>query len=251
MKKVKVKSESESELCLNKDIIFDILSRIEVKHLFRMKRVSKDWKQIISSRSFMKAQLKNANLVLNGFIVQDRYMLCKHDIKTVSYIPVETRNGGKVVHQTVFTFLPEQVVVLASSKGIICCRSCLPSPNPTRLYLCNPCNRDWIQLDWPPQCDITDSIALAFDFECEFELSKFKFKLVRVKRNEEDESFSFTFDLYSLATKDWRKSTEICYCNSDLIKNKGIYIGVPSVEFRSVPEAYTPHSTRFRLCLCK
>lgn len=271
MKMVKIESDEGS---LNRDVISHILTRVPAKPLLSMKCISRGWNRIISSPSFIKDQLKNTKLVLNGFIVQDRYMFCKHDVKTISYIPVEPKNAAKVVHHKVFAFLPEDVVLLASCKGIVCCRSCLPSPNPT-MYLCNPSNKDWIQLNWPPQSDITDSIALAFDFEPS------KFKLVRVKRvqknhddyddddndeeEEEDESFYFTFELYSSETKAWKKSNEICDCNDGLIKNKGVYIGgvlhwltegdqiiafnvekelslmisvpVPACEFRTVPQA--------------
>ncbi|CAJ2648299.1 unnamed protein product [Trifolium pratense] len=224
MKMIKV-DNNENEGCLNTDVIFDILSRVLAKPLLSMKCISREWHNIISNRSFIKAQLQNTKLDLNGFIVQDRYMISKRDIKTVSYIPVESKNGAKVVHQMVFGFLPEDVVVLASCKGIVCCRSCLPSPNPT-IYVCNPSNREWIQLKWSPPCDITESIALAFDFD--FEPSKFK--LVRVKcielnNNEDEGDFFFTFELYCSETKAWRKSTEICNCKDDMIKNRGIYIG--------------------------
>ncbi|CAL5199644.1 unnamed protein product [Lathyrus oleraceus] len=269
-----IKLGNESEEYLNSDIIFDILSRVPAKPLLGMKCISRRWQTIISNRLFIKAQLQKAELVLNGFIVQDGNMLSKQDVKTVSYIPVETKNEARVVHQKVFSFLPEEVLVLASCKGIVCCRSRLPSPNPM-LYLCNPLIREWIQLKCPIRCDVIDSIALVFDFEPS------KFKLVRLKRFEkinykevweeeqesetEEGSFFFTFELYSSETKTWRRSAETCDCNHDLIKNKGVYIGgvvhwltegdkiitfnvekelcllisvpVPASEFRSVPEA--------------
>ncbi|KAJ1400388.1 F-box-like domain superfamily [Sesbania bispinosa] len=249
---------------LNNDIMFDVLSRIPAKLLLGLKCISRDWHHTISSRAFIKAQLENTGLVLTGFILQEKFMWCKVDIKAVNYIPVETI-GARVQHM-VFNFLPEEVVVLASCKGIVCCRSCLPSREPT-IYVCNPSNKEWIQLKWPAH-DRRESIALAFDFEPSkdsIDIS-YKFKLVRVKQveNMEEELF-FTFELYSSETRTWRKSNEICQCHSNLIKNKGIYIGgvlhwltdddqvltfdvekelswlisvpVPSLEFRTVPEA--------------
>ncbi|XP_045807501.1 F-box protein At5g65850-like [Trifolium pratense] len=221
MKMVKVDNENESEVCLNSDIIFDILSRIPAKPLLSMKCVSKVWKNIISNCSFIKAQLQNAQLDLNGFIFQDGYMLGKYDRKTVSYIPVESKNAAKV-YQGIFKFLQEDVAVLATYKGIFCCRSCLPSLNPT-IYVCNPLNEAWIKLEWSPPFDIKESIALVFDFEPS------KFKLVRVRtelnNDEDEEDFFFTFELYCSETKTWRKSAEICNCKDGLIKNRGIYAG--------------------------
>lgn len=277
MKKV----DQREKRCLNSDTIFEVLSRIPVKPLLGLKCISREWHRIISSHSFIKAQLQNKGLALTGFIVQDKFMWCKEDIKTVGYIPLETGGGGgATVHHTVFRFLPEEVVVLSSCKGIVCCRSCLPSPQPT-IYLCNPSNREWITLEWPSY-DRRESIALAFDFDFDFDFepskgvtsidndipSKLKFKLVRVKQVEnstEEESTFLTFELYSSETGAWRKSNEICQCDSNLIKNKGVYIGgvlhwltdgdqvltfdvekelswlisvpVPALEFRTVPEA--------------
>lgn len=254
------------QTCLNTDTIFDIMTRIHAKPLLALKCISREWHRIISSRSFVKSQLENTDLVLTGFIVQEKFMWCKEDIKPVNYIPVESK--GAKVHNEVFNFLPEDVVVLASCKGVVCCRSCLPSPEPA-MYVCNPSNREWIKLEYPePSCDRKESIALAFDFElskCSIDITS-KFKLVRVKQVENDEmELYLTFELYSSETGLWRKSNEICQCDSNLIKNKGICIGgvlhwltdsdqvltfdtekelswlisipVPSFEFRTVPEA--------------
>lgn len=252
---------------MNSDILFDVLSRIPVKSLLDLKCISKEWHHIISSRSFIKAQLENNEPILTGFILQEKFMWCNEDIKTVSYIPVpsvETRTrGNKKVHQMVFNFLPEDVVVLSSCKGLVCCRSCFPCCGEPSLYVCNPSNKQWIKLEWFAY-DRNESIALAFDFDPSkdsFDIST-KFKLVRVKQVEE---LHLAFQLYSSETGSWRESNEICQCGNSLIKNKGIYIDgvlhwltdgdqvltfdvekelswlisvpVPSFEFRAIPEA--------------
>ncbi|KAI4301659.1 hypothetical protein L6164_034913 [Bauhinia variegata] len=247
---------------LNSDIIFSVLSRVPVKTLLCLKCICKEWHRIISSHSFSIAHVKEMETVFSGFILQEKFLLCNDDIKTISYIPVET--GRARVQQTVFNFLPEDVVVLASCRGLVCCRSCLPSPDPV-VYVCNPLNKHWIRLKLV-NCDKNENIGLAFDPSKNPIDTSVKFDLVRVKQVENDEEDLYaTFELYSSETRAWRKSTETCQCNVNLIKNKGVYIGgvlhwltdgdevltfdvekelswlvsvpVPKTEFRSIPGA--------------
>ncbi|KAK7315187.1 hypothetical protein VNO77_33722 [Canavalia gladiata] len=218
----------DADRFLNSDVLFDILSRVPAKDLLDLKCVSREWRRIISSRSFMKAQLaKNTEMVLTGFIFQEKFKWCNEDIKTVSYISV----GGSKVHHMIFDFLPEDVVMLASCKGLVCCRSCFPSEKPV-IYVCNPSNKEWIKLEWPGSGYYRyESIALAFDFDPfkDSIIDPLKmFKLVRVKQvvnsnGVEEEDLYFTFELYSRGA--WRKSSEMCRCDNKLIKSKGVYIG--------------------------
>ncbi|OIW09776.1 hypothetical protein TanjilG_32214 [Lupinus angustifolius] len=214
---------------LSSDILFDVLSRIQAKPLLGLKCISRDWNQIISSPSFIKAQLRKTEIVLTGFILQEKFKWCKDDIRTVSYIPIETTENGAKVHHDVFNFLPEDVVVLASCQGLVCGRSCFPSSEPA-IYICNPANRQWIKLEWPDY-DRNESIGLAFDFDPSKDSIEMhtNFKLVRVKQvenNDEEEELELhlEFELYSSELRTWMKLDEICYCGSNLVKNKSIYI---------------------------
>ncbi|KAK7251122.1 hypothetical protein RIF29_34049 [Crotalaria pallida] len=256
---------------LSSDILFDVLSWVPVKPLLGLKGISREWRNIISSRPFIKAQLRNADLVLTGFILQGKFMWFKDDTKIVTYIPVDTATTEAKVHEKVFNFLPEDVVVLASCQGLVCCRSCFPSSEPA-IYVCNPANRQWIKLEWPDY-DRNESIGLAFDFDPSTDYFDIpvNFKLVRVKQvdiseeDDEEENLHLEFELYSSETRAWRKLNEICNTSKNLIKNKGIYIGgvlhwltdgdqvltfdvekefswlisvpVPTFEFSSIPEA--------------
>jgi len=180
--------------------------------------------------------------VFTGFILQEKFRWCKEDIKTVSYIFVrEMARGGCKVNLTVFDFLPEDVVMLASYKGLVCCRSCFPSQN-LFIYVCNPWSREWVKLDWPwsipSQYDMSNSqinmpLALAFDFDPSKSFLE-TFKLVRVKQvevepdeddDDQEAELYFTFELYSSEIGAWRKSNERCQCYSKLVNNEGIYIG--------------------------
>ncbi|KAK7302557.1 hypothetical protein RJT34_13449 [Clitoria ternatea] len=255
---------------LNNDLMFDILSFVPVRDLLGMKCVSKEWHRMISNRSFVIAQLKkNKDVVLGGFIFQEKFMWCNEDIKTVTYIGVGEKKMRSKVDQMVFDFLPEDVVMLSSCKGLVCCRTCLPSKEPV-IYVCNPSNKEWVKLQWPVSSgyDRNESIGLAFDYDPlkNSDDAINRFKLVRVQQVENFEAeFYYTFELYSSGCGAWRKSSEICQCDSRLSKNKGVYIGgvlhwltdgdqvltfdvekelswlisvpVPASEFRTFPEA--------------
>ncbi|KAL2461851.1 F-box domain-containing protein [Abeliophyllum distichum] len=142
----------------NEDIHINVLSRLSAKILHQMKCVSKEWKNLISDRSFIRIQLKNREAV-SGFFFQERFQWSDNDIGFINYIPVE--GEGEKVWRTVLNFLPEKVVILSSINGLICCRSCFSS-FPPRLYVCNPLNKQWTTLQWP-DLSRSSSLSLAFD----------------------------------------------------------------------------------------
>lgn len=218
----------------NNDIPIEVLSRLPTKTLLQLKRVSKEWQQLLSDRSFIKVHSTRTTDPITGFFFQERFQWCDTDIKSISYIPVNMELGAQV-HRTVLHFLPESVVVVASSNGLICCRSCLPCPQP-KIYVCNPSNKEWVSLEFPTP-DIGKSVALAFDpLQNPIDVST-DFKVVRVcqietktktdtdteSETETDKESLFSFDIYSSRTRAWRRSTEICKCKHNLFKNKGVF----------------------------
>ncbi|XP_022732040.1 F-box protein At5g07610-like [Durio zibethinus] len=245
----------------NNDISFDVLSRLPTKYMPRLKCVSKGWNRLISDPIFMKVQSQKRE-PLSGFFFQQKYEWCNDDITTISYIHVEKQDVD--LHQTVFNFLPEPVVLLASCNGLVCCRSCSPFEDPC-IYICNPLNNNWIKLKWDAP-NKENSFALAFDPCRDLIGTSTMFKLIRVKQFETDiNALCFSFEVYSSDSGAWKKSEETCKCNNNLHKNKGIFAGgvlhwltdgdevltfhvenelswlvsvpLPSNEFRSIPEA--------------
>lgn len=205
------------------DITSNVLSRLPTKTLFGMKRVSKEWHQLMLDRSFIRLQLKSTEPI-SGFIFQEKFQWCKEDIQSVNYIPAEA--DVTKVHSTVLNFLPETVVVQSSVHGLICCRSCFPSQNPI-IYVCNPVNKEWVSLPYP-ESDIQDNLALGFDpFVDPIDVST-NFKVIRVYELDADmdnmDDILYSFDIYSSQTRAWRKSVEICQCSSHLYKNKGLFV---------------------------
>lgn len=193
-------------------------------------------------------------LVLSGFIFQEK-MWTDEDLKGKSYINIplfdhhhdsHNERPSPTVQRNTFSFLPEDVIVLSSCNGLICCRSCgfLTSPTTTTLYICNPTNRQWISLDCP-HYNRFDGFAFAFDpHKDPIDIST-KFNLVRVKQDlidayemqdqeiVEDEDgrgvhniqYCTYFEIYSSETKSWKKSDKTCIYNHEVLENvPGIYI---------------------------
>ncbi|KAG8378617.1 hypothetical protein BUALT_Bualt07G0004100 [Buddleja alternifolia] len=205
----------------NDDIPINILSRLSAKSLHYLKYVSKEWHDLISERSFIRSQLKKTE-PLSGFFFQEIFQYTDADMESISYVPVEVENVK--VWRNVLNFLPENVVILSSNNGLLCCRSCFPTCQPM-IYICNPLNKQWRTLQWP-NISRHSSVALAFDhFHDPIDVST-DFILVAVtdvQTGAEDE-YSFVFDIYSSKTGLWRRSKESCQCNHKITKNKGVFV---------------------------
>ncbi|KAF3959335.1 hypothetical protein CMV_015842 [Castanea mollissima] len=173
------------------------------------------WHQLISDHSFIQAQLQKQKPIVSGFIFQGKYQWCNEDIKTISYIPVveseDEVEGGEQVHQKVFDFLPEDVVMLASCNGLVCCQSCFPAQaQDPDIYVCNPSNKEWIKSKSTCALDNLTTIGLVFDPTRDPIDSSTKFKLVRVRQleieTEEEEDLYYTFAVYSSENGAWTQS---------------------------------------------
>lgn len=175
----------------------------------------------MSDRSFIKVQSQKKE-PLSGFFFQQRFRYSAEDIKTISHVPIERK--GYLLQQHVFDFLPQDVVLLTSCSGLVCCRSCHPFADPA-IYVCNPLNKEWIKVDWN-EPENHSSICLAFNPSQDFSDSTTNFCLVRPRQIETDEGeLYFSFEIYSSKTKDWKLSKEICKCCDNLYKNGGLFIG--------------------------
>lgn len=206
----------------NDDISTDILCRLSAKTLHCLKYVSKEWHRLISDRSFIALQLKKTEPI-SGFFFQEIFQWAEdEDMELISYIPVDVENVN--VWGSVLGFLPENVVIQSLNNGLLCCRSCFPSPRP-RIYVCNPLNKQWMTLEWPNPSK-SSTMSLVFDpFKNPIKVST-NFKLVEVSHTEvgEEEEYCFLFDIYSSEQGLWRRSNERCLCNFNLTKNKGVMI---------------------------
>ncbi|KAF4348725.1 hypothetical protein G4B88_000539 [Cannabis sativa] len=227
--------------CLNNDVFFEVLSLLPTKTLFQLKCVSKAWNNLISDRSFIQSQLQRTKLSISGFIFQDKFPWLNKDIKTVTYIPVDEEDF-QFKHK-IFDFLPEDVVVLSSCHGLICCRSCFPTQDPT-IYICNPLNKEMTKLSWNSLGN--DSIiSLAFDpSQNSIDIST-EFKLVTVEAfeiggEEEQEEKSNILNNKSIFVKGilyWQTDGDnILTFDLDKELSWLISVPIPATEFKTIPQ---------------
>ncbi|KAI3831285.1 hypothetical protein MKX03_034071 [Papaver bracteatum] len=208
----------------NLDISFEVLSRLRTKSLLELKLVSKKWGQMFSDLSFMQLHSQRSTPIVSGFFFQGRFQTCEDDIDNVSYIPVD-REEIRVIHKTVLDFLPEKVVLMASSNGLICCRNSKTNESFSAIYVCNPASRQWVKLDWSWSRE-EKGMGLALVPSG----STSEFRLVNLHRleieyeNHDDLDFIYSFDVYSTRTGKWKTSDDMCLCKYSLVKNLGIYV---------------------------
>ncbi|CAN4085438.1 unnamed protein product [Withania somnifera] len=129
----------------NNDMLYEVLPKLSAKDLLKLKCVSKGWQRLMSDLSFIRIQLKKME-PLTGFFYQGRYQWCNEDYDCISFIPISRITAE--VHIDVLDFLPESIVILHSSYGLICCRISFPCHVPV-IYICNPVNKEWKVLQWP------------------------------------------------------------------------------------------------------
>ncbi|XP_056693002.1 putative F-box/kelch-repeat protein At3g17570 isoform X3 [Spinacia oleracea] len=217
---------------LNNDISFNVLSRLPASILVQLKLVSKGWQHLISNPDFMRLQMKIAKpILISGYLFQEKYLYCEIDVEKVSYIPIRAKETR--IYQNVLEFLPEKVTVLGSSNGLICCRSCLPSPDPL-IYICNPASKKWVHVKWD-RINMKDYIAFSFEPSSTSTLNpRTDYKLVRVfevdVHTPGKEEFYFTFEIYNWERRVWVKSKEICHCEDSLCINQKVSVKVISQE---------------------
>ncbi|KAI3904340.1 hypothetical protein MKX01_003743 [Papaver californicum] len=165
----------------NLDISFEVLSRLRAKSLLELKLVSKKWGDMFSDLSFMQLHSQRSTPIIFGFFFQGRFQACEDDIDKYQVIP-----------RTVLDFLPEKVVLMASSNGLICYRgmglSLVPSGSSPEFRLAN-----------------------LHRMEIEYE-------------NHDVADFIYSFDIYSTSTGKWKTSDDMCLCKYSLVKNLGIYV---------------------------
>ncbi|KAL9224330.1 hypothetical protein vseg_000375 [Gypsophila vaccaria] len=214
------------DLCqMNSDTPFDVLSRLPADKLVQLRRVSKQWWEFISDASFRKFQMQTAEPIpISGYFFQERFEYSEIDMEKLSYIPLGAQEF-KIYHD-VLSFLPEKVTMLGASNGLICCRSCIPSPDPS-IYICNPVAKECMKVKWD-DFQRRDNIVFSFDPSSSSTSAVRDYKLVKVFETEDftngKEDYFFAFEIYDWERKKWIKSKEICHSEDSLCTNKKILL---------------------------
>lgn len=216
------------------DIASEVLSRLSAKDLSSSKCVSKGWNSFISSPSFLCILSKRLEGEGPSGLFFQRF---KDNVDCVSrpitFIPIHKNRS--FIQNKILNFLPEEVVIMSSCNGLLCCRSCIhPIDDIYRrvrnreakelvIYICNPMTKEWIALK-PEGCVVGDSIGLAFyPFGSSLNTRPI-FKLVSIQQSKEDPHL-YSFAVYSSQTGSWTTSKEVCHCRYQIYKNNKVFVG--------------------------
>ncbi|XP_019154569.1 PREDICTED: F-box protein At5g49610-like isoform X2 [Ipomoea nil] len=146
-------SASNSELLMDlKDIIREhALPFLPAKSLFRFKAVCRDWKLHISTPSFHHNQSLCCRNISGLF-----YQTSEN---CTVFVPIHPKSCG--VPDPSLSFLPEPVVIRASSNGLLCCQG---RNENGYYYLCNPVTKQWKKLPKPTACHGSEpAVVLIFE----------------------------------------------------------------------------------------
>ncbi|KAJ6675404.1 F-BOX PROTEIN INTERACTION DOMAIN PROTEIN [Salix viminalis] len=242
-----------SDFLRNRDIATEILSRLSTKELGSARCVSKAWNSFISDPAFLRihSQRWTCPSAL-FFVIRERSgagFRSYFHVKKAIYIGLH--DSSSKGQESLFRFLPERVVLMASSNGILCCRGMVPSVRIKNcdpdgeprlelhfmIYVCNPATREWVAFE-PLR---TGNSSVAFEpvrissvaqyFGFTFYPTGFLanttkpcFKVVGIQ-NSKTLSNSYSFVIYSSVTKEWKTSEEVLCCDYTINQNKVISVG--------------------------
>ncbi|OMO54652.1 hypothetical protein CCACVL1_27692 [Corchorus capsularis] len=212
---------SSTNWSLNDDIIGEVLCRLPGKRLVSCKRVSKTWKSLISSPSILRAHFERSQHPSAIFVEQyDRGNF------SLTFVNLDKKNTIKSLY-----FLPQEVDLVGSSNGLLCCTS---SCN-RFLYICNPLSEEWVAIILRPERSTVTNTNIGFAFY-PFGSSLLNpnpcFKLVCLHRtklgnnyNNDPNNYVYSFWVYTSETGEWRRSKDVCpRGNFRIRKNNVIFV---------------------------
>nr|GLL39238.1 F-box protein At5g49610-like isoform X2 [Ipomoea trifida] len=193
-----------------KDIIKEhALPFLPAKSLFRFLAVCRAWKLHISTPSFHHNQSLCCRSISGLF--------CQTSENAPVFIPINPESCG--VPDPSLSFLPEPVVIKASSNGVLCCQG----RNGDRYYyLCNPVTKQWKKLPKPTASHGYDpKLVLIFeppllDFVPEY-------KLICVFQST-DFGDAIEFEIYTSKNNSWNASREICFGVPIFLLGSGVHV---------------------------
>ncbi|KAI8537933.1 hypothetical protein RHMOL_Rhmol09G0062700 [Rhododendron molle] len=198
--------DSQPSHHLPQEIIFDILSRLLVKHLLRFRSVCKSWLSLISNHQFVKSHLSRASnmsdrrLVLNAYPYRTGLKSCSLDSVMECKLPenaVEFDYPSKEPNQFVY--------IVGSCNGLMCVAACVWNTNKRTIYLWNPSTRKSKRL---PDLGVKRmwDYQVLYGFGLGFDESNDDYKVVLIFRDSgggvSDERKVM---VYTLRTDSWRQ----------------------------------------------
>eukprot|EP01018_Ginkgo_biloba_P022243 Gb_00419 [translate_table: standard] len=157
---MKAESKKKSKRCqaLPQDLLMQILARVPILFLLRLRTVCKQWNWAISS-------LKNSFQALSPAMPLSStpaFFLERVENEGLEYPTTQVWliAGNSNIYKLPLDFLPTSVEVVTVCKSLIWCR---PLYDSSTLYICNPVTRTWRHLPTPSKPTLGFSVAMAFD----------------------------------------------------------------------------------------
>ncbi|KAL3527091.1 hypothetical protein ACH5RR_011747 [Cinchona calisaya] len=193
-----------------KDIIREhALQYLPAKSLLRFRSVCRDWKVQISTPFFAHNQSLSCRSISG--------MFCQTPGEPPLFFSFDAKSCG--VPDPLLRFIPEPVVILSSSNGLLCCQSC-SGDGEKAYYICNPITQQWKKLPKPNVNHGSDpAIVLVFEpsllnFSADYKL------ICAFPSNDFDDAIEF--DVYSSKEGSWKTSGEICFASRTLVPRSGV-----------------------------
>ncbi|GAB2283066.1 hypothetical protein Dimus_017599 [Dionaea muscipula] len=199
-----------------KEIIRDhALPLLPAKSLTRCLLVCKDWRRLISDPLFMQNQ-SNSFRNATGIFYQ------RNAGSAPSFLSIDPTAYG--VPDPQLTFLPEPVVIRASSNGLLCCLSLSSSSDDQAYYyICNPVTKEFRKLPKSNADHGTDP-AVVLIFEPSLVNSIPDYKLICAFRSTDTKiKGSYQFEMYSSEEDTWKVFGQTCITRS-ILPTSGVHL---------------------------
>nr|KYP75651.1 hypothetical protein KK1_019843 [Cajanus cajan] len=144
-------------MALGPDQAFEIFSHFPATTIFKFRHLSKSFSNLVEETYFVKKQIHNSLEKDNTCFFLQHETSQKYNNR-VKFYPLPGKQSSSNVFRDVLEFLSYSSKVLASTKGLIICRT--TSKIPTELFICNPATKCWLPIPSPVQLQENPDIDL-------------------------------------------------------------------------------------------
>ncbi|TKY46079.1 F-box protein [Spatholobus suberectus] len=130
------------------DELFEVFSYLPAKAIYRFKCMSKSVSKLPKETCFAMKQAENSLKKDDTCFFLQQETSQRYN-KKVKLYPLPGKQSSSGVSEDVLRFLSKSTRVLASTKGLILCRT--TSKTPDELFVCNPATKSWLPIPSPKQ----------------------------------------------------------------------------------------------------
>ncbi|KAF5469337.1 hypothetical protein F2P56_013419 [Juglans regia] len=199
----------------NEDLLREILTRLPVRPLVRLKVVCKQWCFLISDPEFFISHARR-NSRSNGLLLK-----CLKQAPGLSLVPLEEYQPPRVLP---FNFLNKRGTnVLDSCKGLLCYSMAdLHDPMLISYYVCNLSSGDSTRIGVFDALSTTRGRVVFVSFD---PLKSVHYKVIFIHQISSSSSdFLLKIDIYSSVTQSWKPAKDVIVPYDAGFKNEAVYM---------------------------